>query len=80
VRRVLGPLSRVLPISPVSSWLLLHGETVPASQHGFNSRVAFLKTNGSWTSFVDDVKRCFCGSAETTEARRGDNLPNAFFA
>src|SRR4029077_5850245 len=32
---------------------VLHGETVPASQHGFNSRVSFLKTNGSWTSFVD---------------------------
>jgi hypothetical protein len=75
-----GLSSRVLPISPVSSWLLLHGEIVPASEHGFNSPVAFLKTNVSWTSFVDDVKRCFRGSAETAEAGRCDYLANAFFA
>jgi hypothetical protein len=53
---------------------------VPACRHGFNSPVAFLKTNGSWTSFVDDVKGGFRGSAETAEAGRGDYLANAFFA
>jgi hypothetical protein len=51
-----------------------------ANQHGFNSPAAFLKTNGSWTSFVDNVKRSFRGSAETAEASRGDYLANAFFA
>jgi hypothetical protein len=50
-----------------------------ANQHGFNSLAAFLKKNGSWTSFVDDVKGCFRGSPETTEAGRGDYLANAFF-
>ena len=39
-----------------------------------------LKTNGSWTSFVDDVKGGFRGSAETAETGRSDNLANAFFA
>ena len=36
--------------------------------------------SSSWTGFVDDVKRCFRGSAETAEASRGDYLANAFFA
>ena len=35
--------------------------------------------NCSWTSFVDDVKGCFRGSAETAEASRSDYLANAFF-
>jgi hypothetical protein len=70
----------VLPISSVSSWLLLHGESGPASQHGFDSPVTFLKKNSSWTSFVDDVKRCFRGSAETAEAGCGDHLANTLFA
>ncbi len=43
-------------------------------------RLPFLNTSGSWTSFVDDVKRCFRGSTETAEAGRGDYLANAFFA
>jgi hypothetical protein len=47
-----------------------------ATQYGFNSPAAFLNTSGSWTSFADDVKRCFRGSAETTEAGRGDYLAN----
>ena len=59
---------------------ITHVETVPASQHGFNYAVAFCKTNSSWTSFVDEVKRCFRGSAETAEAGRRDYLANAFFA
>jgi hypothetical protein len=36
--------------------------------------------NGSWTSFVDDVKRCFRRSPETAEARCRDHFANPFFA
>jgi hypothetical protein len=76
-----GLSSRVLPMNPVASGpLLKRVKPCRASQHGFNSPAGFLKTNGSWTSFVDDVKRCFRGSAETAEASLGDYLANAFFA
>jgi hypothetical protein len=40
----------------------------------------FKDLNSSWTSFVDEVKRCFRGSAETAEPGRGDYLANPFFA
>ncbi len=85
-RRLLPPhFSAAREFSDWQSALLPPGsyymvKSCQASQHGFNSPVAFLKTNGSSTSFVDDVKRCFRGSAETTEAGRGDYLANAFFA
>jgi hypothetical protein len=78
--RVARLSSRVLLTSPVASWLLLNVETVPASQHGFNSPVAFCKTNSSRTSFVDDVEGCFRGSPETTEAGCGHHLANTLFA
>src|SRR5580704_890958 len=72
--------SRVQPISlvPPGSYYIVKPYRV--NQHGFNSPVAFYKTNSSWTSFVDNVKRCFRGSAETAEAGRSDYLANAFFA
>ena len=76
-----GLSSRVLPLSPMlspASYFMLK----PCWQASTVStpRLAFLKTNGSWTSFVDDVKRCFRGSAETAEAGCGDYLANPFFA
>jgi len=78
---VTGPIFERLPMNPVASGpLLKRVKPCRASQHGFNSPAGFLKTNGSWTSFVDDVKRCFRGSAETAEASLGDYLANAFFA
>jgi len=77
---VLRLSSRVLPLSPLASWLLLQVETEPASQHGFHSPAGFSRTNSSRTSFVDDVKRCLRGSPETTEAGRGDHLANTLFA
>jgi hypothetical protein len=64
-------------LSPDSHFML---KPCRSNQHGFNSPAAFNKTNNSWTSFVDDVKRCFRGSAETAESGRGDYFANAFFA
>ena len=63
--------------SPGSHYML---KPCGSSQHGFNSRAAFNKTNNSWTSFVDDVKRCFRRSSETAKTRSGDHLANPFFA
>ena len=56
-----------------------HGETA-ATMYGFKSGVVLHKPNGSGTSFVDDVKRCFRGSPEAAEAGCGNHLANPFFA
>jgi hypothetical protein len=42
--------------------------------------VEFRRLKSSWTSFVDDVKRCFRGSPETAEAGCGYHFTNSFFA
>ena len=53
---------------------------VLACRSGFKRRVEFLELNGSWTSFVDDVERCFRSSPETAEAGCGGHLANPLFA
>jgi hypothetical protein len=53
---------------------------VRACRSGFKRQVEFLKRNGSWTSFVDDVKRRFRSSPETAVAGCGDYLANTLFA
>jgi hypothetical protein len=44
-----------------------------------NGQLEFLK-QGSWTSLVDNVKRCFRSSPETAEAGCSDHLANTLFA